>query len=95
MTTMPDTTDTGAPDAPPVPLSQGTYALYEHNGGFMLTYRTLTSDPGEPRTFSESQHLEVPAFIVKMGRQMAGQAGGPPSGPAGFLSALMGGNTPS
>lgn len=92
MTTVPEAADTAAPATPPTPLAQGTFALYElETGALLLSYRTTTD--GAP------QHLQVPSWIVKMGRDMAARSGGvdpaAPAGAAGILSALMGGNPPS
>jgi hypothetical protein len=63
---------------PPVPLSQGTYALFETpNGGLHLVYH--------PKGAADDIHLEIPAFVVKLANQAASGHGGPD------ISKLLGG----
>jgi len=64
--------------APPVPESQGTYAIFKTpKGGIHLVYR--------PEGMTEDQHLEIPAMIVNMAERAA--AGENVGGPFGKLLA--------
>lgn len=59
------------------PTSQGTYALYTlPDGGLHLAYRAQGTDADE--------HIDVPAFVIKMARNMA-EGKGTPFGPLGKL----------
>lgn len=59
------------------PASQGTYALYElPDGGLHLAYRAAGAGADE--------HIDVPAFVVKMARNMA-DGKGPLPGPFGSM----------
>jgi len=54
--------------APPVPISQGTYAIFETpSGGYHLVYRVHGA--------AEDTHLEIPGAIVSMATRMAGGDG--------------------
>lgn len=56
--------------APPQPISQGTYALFETpGGGLHLVYRQKGA--------TEDTHMEIPAFVVSMAQKMANGESGP------------------
>lgn len=75
---------TDAVPAGPVPISQGTYALFQTpSGALHLVYRA------EGR---EDQHVEIPSVMVAMGRKMADRAaGGEALDMGGMLGMLAGG----
>jgi hypothetical protein len=50
----------------PKPAMQGSFALFETpEGGLHLVYRVAGSD--------DEQHVEIPAFMVQMAKNMDGQ----------------------
>ena len=54
--------------SPPVPISQGTYAIFETpKGGLHLVYRVKGA--------AEDTHLEIPAFVMQMAQRASGQDG--------------------
>ena len=56
--------------APPEPLSQGTYALFQTpKGGLHLVYRAKGAE--------EDTHMEIPPFVVAMAQKMANGEGDP------------------
>ena len=66
MTTIEDTTPPAqAPDAP-APLLDGTFALYKHQGGFLVAWKKR----GEANT----RHLPIPSFVFQMASNASGKS---------------------
>lgn len=80
MTSETDGTSGDAPaPAPPVPKVQGSFALYEHNGGYIIAWKK--------RGETETRRLAVPAFVIGMAAQAAGRT------PEEVINELMGAST--
>jgi hypothetical protein len=56
--------ETGQPAAPQ-PLIDGTFAIYQHNGGFLIAWRK--------RGQGITRHLPVPPFVLQMAAQASGK----------------------
>lgn len=63
MTTLEETTP---PAAPPVALLEGSFALYQHQGGFLVAWKKR----GEQNT----RHLPIPAFVFQMASNASGKS---------------------
>lgn len=50
---------------PPTPMLQGSFALYEHNGGYLVAWKK--------RGESETRRLPIPAFVITMAAQASGR----------------------
>lgn len=62
--------ETPAAPAPPAPISQGTYALFQTPaGGLHLVYRVKGAE--------QDTHMEIPPFVVSMATKAAGGGGSP------------------
>jgi hypothetical protein len=50
--------------AAPAALVEGTFAVYAHQGGFLVAWRKK----GE----AETRHIPIPAFVLQMAAQASG-----------------------
>lgn len=68
MTDVETRPETPAAPAPPVPVSQGTYALFETPaGGLHLVYRVKGAET--------DTHMDIPRFVIDMAAKAAGGGG--------------------
>lgn len=65
MEITPESPETPAP-APPAPILQGSFAMYAHQGGYLIAWKK--------RGESETRHLPLPAMILNMAAQMSGKS---------------------
>lgn len=49
----------------PTPMLQGSFALYEHNGGYLVAWKK--------RGETETRRLPIPAFVITMAAQASGR----------------------
>lgn len=49
---------------PAAPLVEGSFAVYSHDGGFLVAWRKK----GE----AETRHIPIPAFVLQMAAQASG-----------------------
>jgi hypothetical protein len=52
-------------DSPPEPMIEGSFALYQHKGGFLIAWRKK----GE----QDVRHLPIPEFVLQMAAGAAGR----------------------